>query len=300
MRISRLFVLLAPGATGANALNSFPSKFNEPVIISGSDSNPWYGMALRHSNLGLLIGSPSETEGSSSAEQTTVQTVRNNINLAESSTQRIALPIGYLDTLFGNDVACSADCSTVVIGAPGNGASEGGKDHGAAFIYNRNDDGAFIFAQRIVSPSPSEGAMFGATVSMDASGKVALVCSPFATVSSKQKAGECTLFYGPNFSTTKVITSKVPTAGAQFGGNDGSAAIVVKDDESLVIAIGAPGTSDSAVKGAVEIFMYDKSYVLLSQKVFTADTTDTTSSTPGDQVNVLTSLSKQVRFCILK
>ena len=157
---------------------------------------------------------------------------------------------GVVGDNFGRALATDGDWA--LVGAPSQ--SEG---NGAAYLFQRSDDGAWVEAARLAPPDTVESSGFGSSVAFN--GTVALIGAP-------RQGGGTGVVYAFRRADDGTWTREAALSGSEAGEQSFFGAALLVDD--AVALVGAPRQGD----GAVYAFGYDEAAGAWSEtEVLTAD-----------------------------
>lgn len=149
------------------------------------------------------------------------------------------------DDYFGFSVACSADGSVIVVGAPREDGA--GAQQGKVYVYS----GVGWGTETIITPASRQNdSLFGAAVACSDDGSVIVVGAPQYSLTFSSAEGQVYVFSGASWATETGLMASDASAGDQFG-----YAVACSDDASVITA-GAPFRDEGAF-GSV-----GKAYVL--------------------------------------
>ena len=81
---------------------------------------------------------------------------------------------------FGRTVALSADGRTALVGTENAACPAGGDSCGAAYVFVREESGAWVAQQKLTASDAAPFYNFGYSVALSADGKIALIGAPYA------------------------------------------------------------------------------------------------------------------------
>ena len=193
-------------------------NFNEMLKATASDgeTDDWFGSSVSISGDYAIVGA--EKEDALELENAgAAYLFERDMDGEWSQIQKLIPSNRIKDAWFGHAVAISDNY--IIVGAPyKDGSGTEVEQAGAAYIFERNDNGIWMEKQRIVSTDLDFGDQFGYSVSIDEN--MAIVGAPKSAINGSNNPPAAYLFkreFNENWAQKKIFTSPSGSSANLFG-----------------------------------------------------------------------------------